>query len=203
MKKIIGFILLGVMLVVGALAFTLSVIRVDENKTISRPSNIYIFTNRTQGNKSGYNGYKLHDKGNGAKKISEIYNLLDDAFGQSALSALFGGSKETASHKKEQAGATEVMDKSLNNTEKYTIVFYYSTPKTISVKDDNFEYQYLFFEVSKDYSNEVIFGVNNTEKIDIENTTDSSKNLPYVYSYTAKINLNNLYDYLYNFDLSL
>lgn len=203
MKKIIGFILLGIMVAVGALAFTLSVIRVDENETISRPSNIYIFTNRTQGNKSGYDGYKLHDKGNGAKKISEIYNLLDDSFGQSALSALFGGSKKIVSHKKEQAGATETMDKSLTNTEKYTIVFYYSTPKTFSVNDDNFKYQYLFFEVSKDNTNEVIFGVNNTERIDIENTSDTSKTLPYVYSYTAKINLNSLYDYLYDFDLTL
>jgi len=198
--RIIAGMLMGVVLTVGVLTGVLALVQVDKNESIACPQVVYIFNEKTKGNKSGYNAYRIGERDG---LIGNIYSKFNSAFGQSAIASIFGGSKAIKSGYDKPAGSTKSISKNLNSTEKYTIAFYYNQNQTLTFNGQTFEYIYLFFEISNvNESVEITFGVND-DRVDIENDTDSSTTIPYAYYYSAKVNLNDLYSYVSSLDLSL
>lgn len=198
--RMVAGVMIGIVLSVGVLAGVLALVQVDKNESIARPQVVYIFNEKTKGNKSGYNAYRIGERDG---LIGTIYSKFNSAFGQSAIASIFGGSKAIKSGYDKPAGSTKSVSKNLNSTEKYTLVFAYNQNQTLTFNGQTFEYIYLFFEISStNESAQIIFGVND-DRVDIENDTDSSTTIPYAYYYSASVNLNDLYSYVSSLDLSL
>ena len=120
------------------------------------------------------------------------------SFGQNALTALFRGEltdRMTSEHR--DSSNTGSMQKNTRSTTAFSVFFYYRDTKTMVLDGEEFEYNWLFFEVSEDdeFSYKV-FGVRNHTSTTSDFLTSSSSPVTFNYNYNAKANFSELYDYI-------
>ena len=199
MKKIIiCSISIGLVLILGVSALVLALIPVGQNNLIDAPNKIYFFNKNTKDNYEE-NSYIVKDFGNDKEKeiIAKTYKLLNQGFGQKALTALFKGEIndkiETVYDK--PTGASNSMSKNTDKTDRVTILFYYNEEKTIKCGDKEYKYQYLFFELdSSTGSISKTFGVRDTLTLSSDSYVSST--FSYDYSYVSKVNTTALFEYI-------
>ena len=203
-KVIICSVSIGLVLVLGVAALILALIPVNRNSIIEKPNAIY-FINDTTWKKSNdkiSRAYVLQDyreniegEKTDVEKIDEIFRLFNTGFGQNALTALFKGElndRMTSEHR--DSSNTGSMQKNTKSTTAFSVFFYYRDTKTMILDDEEFQYNWLFFEVTEnDEFSYKVFGVRNHTSDFL--TSDSSL-ITFNYNYNAKANFNGLYDYL-------
>ena len=214
-KVIICSVSIGLVLVLGVAALILALIPVNRNSIIEKPNAIYII-NDTTWKKSNDNSkaYVLQDyreniegEKTDVEKIDEIFRLFNTGFGQNALTALFKGElndRMTSEHR--DSSNTGSMTKNTTSTTAFSVFFYYRDTKTMILDDEEFQYNWLFFEVTEnDEFSYKVFGVRNhtstttdflTSSTSSTSSTASSSPIAFSYNYNAKANFNGLYDYL-------
>lgn len=197
-KVIICSVSIGLVLIIGVAALVLALIPVNKNTIIDLPNRIYIMNQLTEENDNEYAAYYLDDKKEKEVDMLEsIYRAFNDGFGQRLLTAIFRGevNDKIEANYDRPTGTTNRISKNLSSDDKFTIVFYYNTPRTIEVEGrDPYEYQYLFFEIdsSDDFAYKTI-GVSSSASLGT-----SPSYLTYNYSYSAKVNLKSVYDYIWD-----
>ena len=196
-KVIICSVSIGLVLIIGVAALVLALIPVNKNTLIDLPNKIYIMNELTKNNYEEA-AYVLNDKKEKEVDMLEsIYRAFNDGFGQRLLTAIFRGevNDKIEANYDRPTGTANRISKNLSSDEKFTVVFYYNTPRTIEVEGrDPYEYQYLFFEV--DNSDEFAYktiGVSASASLGT-----SPSYLTYNYSYSAKVNLKGVYDYIWS-----
>ncbi len=204
-KVIICSVSIGLVLVLGVAALILALIPVNRNSIIEKPNEIYIINDTTwdNSNNESSKAFELRDyrEVNGEKvdeeRIDEVFRLFNAGFGQNALTALFRGElndRMTSEHR--DSSNTGSMQKNTRSTTAFSVFFYYRDTKTMVLDGEEFEYNWLFFEVSEDdeFSYKV-FGVRNHTSITSDFLTSSSS-VTFNYNYNAKANFSELYDYI-------
>ena len=209
-KVIICSVSIGLVLVLGVAALILALIPVNRNSIIEKPNEIYIINDTTWDNSNeSSKAFVLRDyrEVNGEKvdeeRIDEVFRLFNTGFGQNALTALFKGElndRMTSEHR--DSSNTGSMTKNTTSTTAFSVFFYYRDTKTMVLDGEEFEYNWLFFEVSEDdeFSYKV-FGVRNHTSTTSDFLTSSSSrpslsSITFNYNYNAKANFSELYDYI-------
>ena len=205
-KVIICSVSIGLVLVLGVAALILALIPVNRNSIIEKPNAIYIINDTTWDNSIDISkAYVLQDyreniegEKTDVKKIDEIFRLFNTGFGQNALTALFKGElndRMTSEHR--DSSNTGSMTKNTTSTTAFSVFFYYRDTKTMILEDEEFQYNWLFFEVTEnDEFSYKVFGVRNHTSTTSDFLTSSSSPITFSYNYNAKANFNGLYDYL-------
>ena len=204
-KVIICSVSIGLVLVLGVAALILALIPVNRNSIIEKPNEIYII-NKTTHDKSNdeTKAFVLRDykETDGVKtdqeRIDEVFRLFNTGFGQNALTALFRGElndRMTSEHR--DSSNTGSMQKNTSSTTAFSVFFYYRDTKTMVLDGEEFEYNWLFFEVSEDdeFSYKV-FGVRNHTSTTSDFLSSSTSPVTFNYNYNAKVNFSELYDYI-------
>ena len=205
-KVIICSVSIGLVLVLGVAALILALIPVNRNSIIEKPNAIYIINDTTWDNSNDISkAYVLQDyreniegEKTDVKKIDEIFRLFNTGFGQNALTALFKGElndRMTSEHR--DSSNTGSMQKNTKSTTAFSVFFYYRDTKTMVLDGEEFEYNWLFFEVSEDdeFSYKV-FGVRNHTSTTSDFLSSSTSPVTFNYNYNAKVNFSELYDYI-------
>ena len=206
-KVIICSVSIGLVLVLGVAALILALIPVNRNSIIEKPNEIYIINKtiwESENTHDPSNAYVLRDyrEVNGEKtdeeRIDEVFRLFNAGFGQNALTALFRGElndRMTSEHR--DSSNTGSMQKNTSSTTAFSVFFYYRDTKTMVLDGEEFEYNWLFFEVSEDdeFSYKV-FGVRNHTSTTSDFLTSSSSPVTFNYNYNAKADFSELYDYI-------
>ena len=207
-KVIICSVSIGLVLVLGVAALILALIPVNRNSIIEKPNEIYIINKTIRESENTLDpskAYVLRDYReniNGEKtdeeRIDEVFRLFNAGFGQNALTALFRGElsdRMTSEHR--DSSNTGSMQKNTSSTTAFSVFFYYRDTKTMVLDGEEFEYNWLFFEVSEDdeFSYKV-FGVRNHTSTTSDFLSSSSSPVTFNYNYNAKANFSELYDYI-------
>lgn len=205
-KVIICSVSIGLVLVLGIAALILALIPVNRNSIIEKPNAIYIINDTTWDNSNDISkAYVLQDyreniegEKTDVEKIDEIFRLFNTGFGQNALTALFKGEindRMTSEHR--DSSNTGSMTKNTSSTTAFSVFFYYRDTKTMILDDEEFQYNWLFFEITEnDEFSYKVFGVRNHTSTTSDFLTSSSSPITFSYNYNAKANFNGLYDYL-------
>lgn len=205
-KVIICSVSIGLVLVLGVAALILALIPVNRNSIIEKPNAIYIINDTTWKNsRDNSKAYVLQDyreniegEKTDVKKIDEIFRLFNTGFGQNALTALFKGElndRMTSEHR--DSSNTGSMTKNTSSTTAFSVFFYYRDTKTMILDDKEFQYNWLFFEVTEnDEFSYKVFGVRNHTSTTSDFLTSGESPIAFSYNYNAKANFNGLYDYL-------
>ena len=194
-KVIICSVSIGLVLVLGVAALILALIPVNRNSIIEKPNEIYIINDTTwdNSNNESSKAFELRDyrEVNGEKvdeeRIDEVFRLFNAGFGQNALTALFRGElndRMTSEHR--DSSNTGSMQKNTSSTTAFSVFFYYRDTKTMVLDGEEFEYNWLFFEVSEDdeFSYKV-FGVRNHTSTTSDFLTSSSSPVTFNYNYKS------------------
>ena len=204
-KVIICSVSIGLVLVLGVAALILALIPVNRNSIIEKPNEIYIINKTTyEESRDESKAFVLRDykETNGVKtdeeRIDEVFRLFNAGFGQNALTALFRGElndRMTSEHR--DSSNTGSMQKNTSSTTAFSVFFYYRDTKTMVLDGEEFEYNWLFFEVSEDdeFSYKV-FGVRNHTSTTSDFLSSSTSPVTFNYNYNAKVNFSELYDYI-------
>ena len=199
-KVIICSVSIGLVLVLGVAALILALIPVNRNSIIEKPNAIYIINDTTWENSiDNSKAYVLQDyreniegEKTDVEKIDEIFRLFNTGFGQNALTALFKGElndRMTSEHR--DSSNTGSMTKNTTSTTAFSVFFYYRDTKTMILDDEEFQYNWLFFEVTEnDEFSYKVFGVRNHTSTTSDFLTSSSWPITFSYNYNAKANFN-------------
>lgn len=206
-KKIMSIVSIALLSLMCVATITMSLIKVNQNTEIAMPQDVYI-TNFTTEHNFERGAYKLRSSKEADKeKITSLYNALCRGFEQSCFISLFRGelSQKTEACYDHPAGATNTVSKNFSSTDRFTVYFYYDTPRLIKVGDRTFGYQYVFFEVLPvDARAQVTFAVNDKNSVDVstESTGEVSTYTEYEYNFKAFVNLKGVHELLSTWDLT-
>lgn len=206
-NKILAIVCLSVMAVLIIASFVSALVKVNGNNVIVRPDEVYITSMSTNNDNFDRHAYHLRNITSNQSKIDNIYSSFNRGFEQSFLKSLFTGElhdKMTTNYS-HQVGeeVSDSIDKSYSTSNQYTVIFYYNDAKTIKADGKTLEYQYLFFTVNNsDKRVLVTFATNTSEKVDVspDNMEAIKDALEYEFSYKAKANFKDLYNYIDSLD---
>lgn len=190
MKKIIiTSIVVALVLIIGITTLTLALIPVGINNNIERPNEIYICSTDTKA--FPYSTLAYLDIDDEEKdEITNIYSKFSHAFEQNLLSAIFKGETKdemtTNYHK-----ISNSISKNTSKEDVITIIFKYNEKQTIKVEGrEPATYDSILFEITP-----------NDERVNVEigartDTNIENSTFYYNYSYNAKANFCDLYEYV-------
>lgn len=210
MKKVIISIVTIILVAICATVIALALIPVGSSSDFKKPWSIKILNADTMNNTKTEGTYEIKSYNDKDKeRFNKVYELFEKGFKQNLLTAIFRGqanSKVETFYEPTTAGVGRTMTRNYGSTDKFTIIFEYSTsnqPK-ISVKDapnSSYSYKFLFFEVDGSRGmNRVVFGV--LSDMTLSTSTSTSSTLPsYRYYYTANADFKELSNYLKTLNL--
>lgn len=188
MKKIIiSSVVAGIVLIIGIATIVLALVPTGMNSTIQMPNEITIVYSKTKDMSPDALVYRDRDSDD-AKVIANFYSVFCHCFEQKTLSAIFNGELNKGVEENYLDKGSQYVKNNSSEEDKITICFKYSKKQKIN----NYEYNYLFFEISNNNKREdSVFGANTSFSI-------SNNYYYYNYYYSGKANFYNLYNFIEN-----